>query len=111
MSSKTLDTVLQYTPPGILADQSSKLLTGRRLSSGGTLGLEGSNDSAALAAQKKLEEERRAQLAQEAATRAEAKRKAETRGQSAGSSTRSSFTTGYGFGTPPSAPVSNLFGN
>ena len=69
-------------------------------------------ESDALKAQRKLEEERRAQLAQEAENRAAAKRKAETAGQRAGASTRSTFLGGLGFGVPtPAASRGNLFGN
>lgn len=85
MSAKTLtNAALQYTPPGWLADQSAKAVTGKRLSSAGTLGLQGAETDPAVAAQKKLEEENRARLAREAADRAEGKRRAETSGQRAG---------------------------
>lgn len=117
MSSSSLsDVLLSYTPPGILADVTSRAVGGGRLSSRGVLGLEGAEGgSDALKAQKRLEEERRAQLAGEAAERAATKRRAETAGSRAGAGgARSTFLGGLGFGSgnTPSAPGrGNLFGN
>lgn len=63
--------------------------------------------------QEELEQQRKAELANEANARAAAKSRAALGGRRAGSSTRGSLT-GFGFGTgnvSPTAPRGTLFGN
>lgn len=112
MSAKSLsNAALQYTLPGWLVDQTAKVATGKRLSSAGTLGLQGAEPNPAVDAQKRLEEENRARLAREAADRAEGKRRAETTGQRAGFGASGFGGIFSGAGSSRSRARGSLFGN
>jgi hypothetical protein len=116
MSEETLNTFRDVSI-GIATGGLSQTPIGRATGRAGlqALGLQESDSDVARRAQRKLEEERRAQLAGEAANRAAAKRRAETAGSRAGAGARSIFLGGLGFGsgnTPPAGSSrGTLFGN